>query len=82
MLKNKGANKASASLDGPLFLLGHPANARPAVFLHSWQVLHAVEIGWEVLSLLLGSFLAKGVSLVDVVDALDFEVVGAVVGDG
>jgi hypothetical protein len=82
MLKNKGSNKASTSLDGPLFLLCHPANARPTVLLNTRQVLHAVQISWYIFSLLLGSLLANWVGLVDIVDALDFKVMGAFVGHG
>jgi len=55
------------------------ADAGPAIFLHSSEVFQAVQVGRDVGSLLVSSLFADGVGLVDVVDASDFEVVGAVV---
>lgn len=60
--------------------LTDPADAGPAVLSHGGEVLHAVEVGRHVRSLLMGSLLADGVGFVDVIDAVHFEVVGAVVG--
>ena len=72
----------SAAFDGPFFLLGDPADAWPAVFFDGGEVLHAIEIGREVFSFILSSFFTDGVSLVDVVNAPDFEVVWTVIGSG
>lgn len=77
--KNKWLMKdESAAFDGPFFLLGNPADAGPAVFFDSGEVLHAVEVGREILSLFLGGLFTDWVGFVDIVDASDFEVVGAV----
>jgi hypothetical protein len=79
MLKNKWLIKEeSAALDGPFFLLGNPADARPAVLFDGGEVLHAVEVGREILSLFLGGLFTDWVGFVDIVDASDFKVVGAV----
>lgn len=67
----------SASLDLPVVKLGNPANARPAVLLHRSEVFQAFQINRDISSLLLGSLLADGVGLVDVVDASYFQVVRA-----
>lgn len=72
----------SAALDVPLLHGGDPADAGPAFLLHLHEVFHAVEVGGDVGSLLVGGLLADGVGLVDVVDAAHLEVVGALGGGG
>jgi len=72
----------SASDDFPLLLLCDKADAGPAVFLHRGEVFEALEIHGHIGSLLLGGFLADGEGFVDVVNAADFEVVGAVSREG
>ncbi len=67
----------SAALDFPVFHLGHPADAGPAVLLHGGEVLEALEVYRHIGALFLGSLLADGEGLVDVVDAAHFQVVGA-----
>ena len=69
----------STSEDGKLLNLGNPADAAPAVFSHLSKVFHAVKVNWNIGSLFVGSFLADGEGFVDVIDADDFLVVGAVV---
>lgn len=59
--------------------MGNPADAGPAVRSHLCEVFEAVEVDGDIFSFLTGGFFADGVGLVDVVDAFDFEVVGAVV---
>ena len=59
--------------------LGNPADAIPAIFSHLGEVFHAVEVNGYILSFLLGSFLTDSEGLVDVIDALNFLVMGAVV---
>jgi hypothetical protein len=51
-------NEEGASFDFPSLLLGNLANARPAVLSCAEEVLHAVDIGSLVRTLLLGSLLA------------------------
>lgn len=68
----------SASFDFPVVDLGNPANARPAVLLHGGEVFEALEINGDISSLLLCSLFADGVGFVDVIDASDLQVVGAV----
>ena len=74
----------SASEDMEFLNLSNPANTVPAVFSHLSEVFHAIEVNWYVFSLLLGCFLTCGEGLVDIVNAGDFFVMGAVVvgGDG
>lgn len=72
----------SAALDVPFLLLGDPADAGPAVLIQLWEVFEAVQISGNIGSFLMGSLLANGVSLVDVVDAAHLQVVGAVSGRG
>jgi len=67
----------SASLDLPLVDLSNPADARPAIASHWGEVFQAVEVGGDIGSLFFGGFVADGEGLVDVIDAEDFEVVGA-----
>ncbi len=68
----------SAALDVPFLHLSDPADARPAILLHMHEVFHAIKVSRDISSLLLGSLLAGGVGLVDVVNAADLQVVGAV----
>lgn len=69
----------SAAGDVPFLSFGNPADAGPAVLFNGGEVLDAVEVGGDVLALLMGSLLTDGVGLVDVVDASHFQVVGTVV---
>jgi len=57
--------------------VGNQADAWPTVLVHLGEVFHAFEIGWEIFSFLLGSLLADGVGLVDIIDAEHFEIVWA-----
>lgn len=68
----------SAALDVPFLLLGNPANARPALLFHLGEVFHAVKISGNISSFLVGSLLADRVGLVDVVNAANLQVMGAV----
>lgn len=61
----------------PSLLVGNETNARPAVFFHSSQVFYALEVSHQILSLLLSSLSANLVRVVDVVNAVDFGVLGA-----
>jgi len=60
----------------------HPADARPAVLFHGNEVFHAVKISRDIFSFLLCSFLADGVSLIDVIDAANFQIMRAFMGVG
>lgn len=62
--------------------MSNHADTGPAIFVHSADVLEAFEIDWEILALLLGSLVANGEGLIDVVNAEHFEVVGAFFGAG
>lgn len=62
--------------------LGDKANAWPAVLVHLSEVLHALQIGWQVLSLFFGGLLADGVGFVDIINAEDLNIVGALVVGG
>jgi hypothetical protein len=59
--------------------LGNPTNARPAVLSHLGEVFEAVEVHGDISTLLSGSLFADRLSFVDVIDATNFEVVGAFV---
>ena len=72
----------SASEDMEFLDLSYPTDTIPAVFSHLSEVFHAVEVNWYVLSLLLGCFFTCGKSLVDIVNAGDLFVMGAVVVGG
>ena len=67
-----------ASFDFPMLLFGNPADARPTVLSHLREVFEAVEVHGNISSFLSGSLLTDGFSLVDVIDASDFEIVRAV----
>lgn len=67
----------SAALDVPFLDLSDPADARPAVLFHRGEVLEALEVHGDILSLGLSGFLADGEGLVDIIDASDLKVVGA-----
>ena len=62
----------------PLLLLGHPANARPALFRHLREVLQARDVHRRILSFHLRSLLARRVGGVDIALALDLLLVAAV----
>lgn len=62
-----------------LLNLGNPADAVPTIFSHLGEVFHTVEVDWYILSFLLGSFFTDSEGLVDVIDALNLLVMGAVV---
>jgi len=68
----------STSFDFPLLLLSDPADARPAVFIHLCEVFQAFEINWHISSFFMCSFLADWVGLVDVINAADFKIMGAI----
>lgn len=68
----------SASFNVPLVELGNPAYAGPAILVHLHEVFHAVEVGGHIRAFFVGCLLADGVGLVDVVDATNFQVVGAI----
>jgi len=68
----------SASNYFPFLLLGNPANAGPAIFLHWGEVLEALEVNRYISSFLFGSLFADGVGFVDIIDASDFKIVGAI----
>jgi hypothetical protein len=68
----------SASLDVPLLSLSDPADAWPAILLHRGEIFQAIEVGRDARSFLMGSFLTDGVGLVDIVDASNLKIVGAV----
>ena len=70
----------SASLDGPFLDFSNVANARPAVLFHAGEVFQAFEIGWDIGSFLLCSLFANGEGFIDVIDASDLKVMGAIVG--
>jgi len=72
----------SAAKYFPFIDLANPANAVPAIFSSCRKVFHAIEVNGHILSLLLCGFLADGVPLVDVVNASDFQIMGALVGKG
>ena len=69
----------SAAEDGDFLGLSDPADAVPAVLTELGEVLHALEVDGNIGSLLMGSLLADGQGLVDIIDAFDFLGVGAVV---
>ena len=72
----------SASFDFPVVLFSDPADAGPAIFFHRHKVFEAFQVHGHIGSFLSGGFFADGFGFVDVVDASDLEVVGAVVGNG
>ena len=67
----------SATFDVPFLDLGDPADARPAILLHMREVFHASDVNRDIGSLLLGILLAGRVGFVNVVNAADLQVVGA-----
>lgn len=66
----------------PFLLLGNPANAWPAVFVHLNEVFHAIEVSGNISSFLVSSLLADGVGLVDIIDASYFKIMGTVSSQG
>ena len=56
-----------------------PTDAVPAILSHLGEVLHAVKVNWDIFAFLFCCLLASCESLVDIIDALNFLVVGAVV---
>ena len=68
------------TLDMPSFSFGDEANAWPAILINLSSIFHAVEIGWDILSFLFGSFLTDGVGLVDIINAENFEIMRTVIG--
>ena len=71
--------KWSATGDFPFIDLGNPADASPTVRSHLGEVFHAVKVNRDIFSFFMGSFLADGVGLVDVINAFDFLVMRAVI---
>ena len=69
----------SASEDGDVLGFSDPADAVPAVLTNSGEVLHALEVKRNISSFFSSGFFADGEGLVDVIDAADFLVMGAVV---
>lgn len=69
----------SAAGDVDVVKVSNPANALPTVFSHSGEVFHAVEVDGNIFSFLMGGLLTDGVGFVNVIDALDFFVMGAAV---
>lgn len=72
----------SASFDVPLFLLGNPADAWPAVLVHLNEIFHAVKVSGNISSFLMSGLLADGVGLIDIVDTSYFKIMGAVSSKG
>jgi len=66
----------------PFLLFSDPADTGPAILFHSGEVLQTFEISRDVASFFMSSLFADGESFVDVVDATNFKIVGAVVGHG
>ena len=66
----------------PFLLLGNPANAWPAVFVHLNEVFHAVKVSRNIGSFLVSSLFADGVGFVDIIDASYFKIMGAVSSQG
>ena len=66
-----------ASFDMPVVNFRNKTDAGPAVLIDLSEVFHALEISREVFSFLLGSFLTDWVSFVDIIDAEDFDIMGA-----
>ena len=66
----------------PLVEFGNPADTGPAILVHLHEVFQAVEVGRHICALFVGGLLAEWVGLVDVVDAKNFQVVGARGGGG
>lgn len=82
-MKDKDSKSTSStSFNVPTEGVGNEANAGPAVLVHSADVLHAVQINWEIFALLLSCLVADGERFVDIVDAQDLQVVGAFLGCG
>jgi hypothetical protein len=57
-------------------LVGYIAKAWPAVFLDSCQVFYALKVSHQILSLLLGSLRANLIRIVNIVDTVNFSVLG------
>lgn len=75
-------DQSFASLDVPLVDLSNPADAGPAIFRHRGEIFQAFEINRYIFSFLLCGLIANGISLIDVVNASDFKVVGALSREG
>jgi hypothetical protein len=52
--------KSIASLNLPVLGIGNCTNTWPALFIHEANVLHALNIDWNIFSLLLGGLFAVG----------------------
>ena len=59
--------------------LGNPADAVPAILSHLGEVFHTIKVNGYILSFLLGSFFTDREGLVNVIDALNLLVMGAIV---
>jgi hypothetical protein len=59
----------------------NPANARPAISFHGDEVFEAIKISWNISSFFMSCFLADRVSLIDIVNAFYFKIVGAIVSN-
>ena len=75
-------DRSITAFNFPVLLLCDPADAWPAIFFHLDEVFEAIEVHGNIGSFLTGGFLAHGESFVDVVDAADFKIVGAIGSHG